>query len=205
MRCDLCASICGGLVLHGPVTADIHVIGDELPGFVQVLACQFWQQLVNQVLELIDEFTFETAVGSQAEDVEFGTTQAAHARQQAHRQYQPGAEFHLVRPAAGVFLARDQWWRQVEAHPGFVAVRFANRVEKTGLRVQPRNLILVLVAEQSEVAACDRFSQAVVVGGITYMLDKSEVAVSKCLVLVIDEKFGAVVDDVVEVFIQVRF
>ena len=86
----------------------------------------------------------------------------------------------------------------MEADPGLVPVGLLHRFQEAGLRVQSGYLVLVLVAQQSEVAFCDGFGQRIVVRSVVHTPHERPVAVGQRLVLVVGQEIGAPLDQGVE-------
>ncbi len=86
----------------------------------------------------------------------------------------------------------------MEVDSGVCTVRFTDRIEEAGLRIQPGDFVLILVAQQFEVHPRDGARETVATAGLPGTAHQSQVAVGKSLVLVIDQEFGAAVDDLVQ-------
>ncbi len=129
-----------------------------------------------------------------------------HARQHAKRRHHPRAELLLQRPATRIFLAVEYRRRQVETDFRFAAEVFAHGFEEAGLRVQPRDFVLIFVTEQLEVARRHGLGKPVVASlCVAYPLYEFDVAIGKRLILVPDEELGATCYQIIQRFVLRAF
>ena len=84
----------------------------------------------------------------------------------------------------------------------FVAKFTADVLEKTCLRMQSSNFILILVAQKFEVALCYGCSEIVIAcRGVPHSLHEFNKPIGQCLVLILNEKVSPAFDEFVQALV----
>ena len=161
---------------------------------------QLRQLLLDQRLVLADQRAFGAPLLGVAKHIKRRATQALELGQQ-RKSVPHGRPIAALEQLPLVVARGQQWGCQVVVHPVVALELLGNAREKAGLRVQPRDLVLVLVGHQLEQVVGHRFGQSgLAQWGLGLLHTRHKFAVTRGVggVLVIGEVGHAACDALVQ-------
>src|SRR5690606_19763926 len=118
--------------------------------FATVVNVELRQDLFDQSFVPSNQALLHAPLCGIAEDIKRGSSQALHPRKNMKRRADPAPEFALARTASCILSRRQKRRRKVVADAEIAFELLFQVVVKTGLRMQARDFIFILVGHQLE-------------------------------------------------------